>query len=417
VRARARREGSFLRDMLKNFRGVLVSDFYTAYDSFDIPQQRCLIHLMRDMNDDLLKNPFDDEFKSLAETFSSLLRTIVNTIDRYGLKKRHLNKHRKDADSFVERVAAHNFTSDVARGFAKRINKYRNMLFTFLAHDGVPWNNNNAEHAIKSFAKYRRFADGVVTENTIKDYLVMLSVCLSCEYRGIEFLKVLLGDGKRARSMGQRGFPPFRPKLRGSWNRHLVSASNHQPALGRKEGSGAGQETEKCQTLVLNKALPEILYSVTRSLRGMRFRTAFAVDLWPVKIVQAELEDVFGIVSRRFRETMRRRRTIIVAAKNMRFDRPDSATGLMGRYVVISISDGGHIVSAKNSLSLPDRNAVEPGSDRSLNQVYAFAKAAGGAATIVSSRTARNVATTIVRIYLAPYSAKHEHRSVVGFAS
>jgi predicted RecB family nuclease len=411
------REGSFLRDMLKKFRGVLVSDFYTAYDSFDIPQQRCLIHLMRDMNDDLLKNPFDDEFKSLAETFSSLLRTIVNTIDRYGLKKRHLNKHRKDANKFVERVAVHNFTSDVARGYAKRINKYRNMLFTFLAHDGVPWNNNNAEHAIKSFAKYRRFADGVVTENTIKDYLVMLSVCLSCEYRGIEFLKVLLGDGKRGRSMGQRGFPPFRPKLSGSSNSHLVSTSNNQLALGRKEGSCAGQETEKCKILGLNKALPRILYNVTRSARGIRFRTAFAVDLWPVKIVQAELEDVFGIVSRRFRETMRGRQTIIVAAKNIRFDRPDSATGLIGRYVVISISDGGHVVSANNSLPLLDRNAGELGSDQSLNQLYAFAKAAGGAATIVSTRTARNVVTTIVRIYLAQYSAKHEHQSVVGFES
>jgi hypothetical protein len=35
---RKSREGSFLGDMLKQFRGVLVSDFYTAYDSFDIPQ-------------------------------------------------------------------------------------------------------------------------------------------------------------------------------------------------------------------------------------------------------------------------------------------------------------------------------------------------------------------------------------------
>jgi hypothetical protein len=116
----------------------------------------------------------------------------------------------------------------------------------------------------------------------------------------------------------------------------------------------------------------------------MRFRTAFAADLGPVKIVQAELEDVFGIVSRRFRETMRRRRAIIVAAKNSRFDKPNSATGLRGRYVVISISDGGHVVSANNSFPRLDRNAVEPGSDQSLNQVYAFAKAAGGAATIVS---------------------------------
>src|ERR1035437_2981180 len=413
---RKSREGSFLGDMLKQFRGVLVSDFYTAYDSFDIPQQRCLIHLMRDMNDDLLKNPFDDEFKSLAETFSSLLRTIVNTIDRYGLKKRHLNKHRRDANKFVERIAVHNFTSEVARGYARRINKYRNMLFTFLAHDGVPWNNNNAEHAIKSFAKYRRFADGVVTENTVKDYLVMLSVCLSCEYRGIEFLKVLLGDGKRGRSMGQRGFRPFRPKLRGSSNSHLVSTtSNDQLALGRKDRPCAGQETEKCKTLVLNRALPRILYNVTRSMRGIRFRTAFAVDLWPVTIIQSELEDVFSIVSRSFRETMRRRQTIIIAARNIRFDKPESATGLIGRYVVISISDGGHVVSANNPLPLLDRNAIELGSDQSLNQVYAFAEAAGGAATIMSTRTARNVVTTIVRIYLVQYCAKHEHQSVVGF--
>ena len=50
------REGSFLAEMLKTFKGVLVSDFYTAYDVANVPQQRCLIHLMRDMNDDLLKN-------------------------------------------------------------------------------------------------------------------------------------------------------------------------------------------------------------------------------------------------------------------------------------------------------------------------------------------------------------------------
>jgi hypothetical protein len=67
--------------------------------------------------------------------------------------------------------------------------------------------------------------------------------------------------------------------------------------------------------------------------------------------------------------------------------------------VVISISDGGHVVSTNNSLPRLDRNAVEPGSDRSFNQVHAFAKAAGGAATIVSTRTARNVATTIVRFF------------------
>ena len=89
---RRSREGSFLPDMLDGFKGVLVSDFFTAYDSLDLSQQRCLVHLMRDFNEDLLKHPFDDQLKSIATRFSSLLKGIVDTIDRYGLKKRHLNK-------------------------------------------------------------------------------------------------------------------------------------------------------------------------------------------------------------------------------------------------------------------------------------------------------------------------------------
>ncbi|MCA6110921.1 IS66 family transposase [Bradyrhizobium cenepequi] len=41
--------------------GVLVSDFYSAYDGLPCLHQRCLIHLMRDMNRAILDNPFDQE--------------------------------------------------------------------------------------------------------------------------------------------------------------------------------------------------------------------------------------------------------------------------------------------------------------------------------------------------------------------
>jgi len=45
-------------------------------------------------------------------------------------------------------------------------------LFTFLEHDGVPWNNNNAEHAIKAFVRLRNIiggAPGDANDNTIND--------------------------------------------------------------------------------------------------------------------------------------------------------------------------------------------------------------------------------------------------------
>jgi hypothetical protein len=65
-------------------------------------------------------------------------------------------------------------------------------MFTFLEHDGVPWNNTNAEHAIKAFAKYRRDADGRFTESTLKDYLVLASVLETCAFNNVNGLKFLL---------------------------------------------------------------------------------------------------------------------------------------------------------------------------------------------------------------------------------
>ena len=66
------------------FEGVLVSDFFTAYDSLNCPQQKCLIHLMRDINDDLRKDPYNQEMRSIAEPFGRLLKEIVLAIDRFG---------------------------------------------------------------------------------------------------------------------------------------------------------------------------------------------------------------------------------------------------------------------------------------------------------------------------------------------
>jgi hypothetical protein len=74
--------------------------------------------------------------------------------------------------------------SEAAKKYQNRIDKYGNRLFTFLDYDGVPWNNNNAEHAIKTFARYRRFADGRFTKTSLSNYLVILSVFKTCEYRG-----------------------------------------------------------------------------------------------------------------------------------------------------------------------------------------------------------------------------------------
>jgi hypothetical protein len=189
---RPSREGSFLAEMLGTFSGVLVSDFYTAYDSVSCEQQKCLVHLVRELDEDLIHNSLDAPYKEMARKFGTLLRTIIGTVDRYGLKKRHLGKHQREVRRFLRGIERLDRCSELVDKYRKRFVKYGAKMFTFLDHDGVPWNNNNAEHAIKRFAKYRRNANGRYTERSLKEYLVLASVLETCEFNNVNVLKFLL---------------------------------------------------------------------------------------------------------------------------------------------------------------------------------------------------------------------------------
>jgi hypothetical protein len=181
------RESAILEEVLDGFTGVLVSDFYAAYDSVPCAQQKCLIHLMRDINEDLHRNPFDDELKDLARRFGMLLREIVATIDLHGLKARQLAKHVRSAEGFIEHVVAINCSTEDGLALKKRIEKNRDKLFTFLKHDGVPWNNNNAEHAVRAFTRLRNVINTSTPKGT-REYATLLSIQQTLKYHGMGFL-------------------------------------------------------------------------------------------------------------------------------------------------------------------------------------------------------------------------------------
>jgi len=185
------RDGDAVQSLLKDFKGVLVSDFYAVYDGIDCPQQKCLIHLIRDLNDDLLKQPFNEELKELVQHFAGLVKPMVETVDRHGLKSHFLRKHKVFVERFYKNLSKHAYKSEIAVKYKKRFDKNRDKLFTFLDYDGVPWNNNNAEHAIKAFAALRKVIGGTSTNKGIRDYLILLSICETCKYKGVSFLDFL----------------------------------------------------------------------------------------------------------------------------------------------------------------------------------------------------------------------------------
>jgi hypothetical protein len=120
-----------------------------------------------------------------------LVKPMVETVDRRGLKKRFLKKHRFPVERFHQRLAGGYGSGEATKKIVERLQKNRNKMFTFLDFDGVPWNNNNAEHAVKAFASLRRVIEGPTTEKGLHDFLVLLSICETCKYKRVDFLDFL----------------------------------------------------------------------------------------------------------------------------------------------------------------------------------------------------------------------------------
>ena len=177
---------------------------------------------MRDLNQEILDHPYDEELKQIVTSFSVLLKPMIETVDRYGLKKHYLRKHQVPVARFYHFLNNADCKSEAAIKCKQRFEKNRDKLFTFLEHDGVPWNNNNAEHAIKAFAALRDIVQGSWTEKAVGEHLVLLSICQTCKYMGVDFLDFLRSgekdihafaesrSGRRGRTQASQpaGLPP-----------------------------------------------------------------------------------------------------------------------------------------------------------------------------------------------------------------
>ena len=129
---------------------------------------------------------------------------MVGTVDRHGLKSHFLRKHWVSVDRFYRMLPTMPLKSDAAVKLRDRLQKNRGKLFTFLGFDGVPWNNNNAEHAVKAFATLRKVIGGSSTEKGIREYLILLSICETCKYKGLDFLDFLRSGEKNIDAFASR---------------------------------------------------------------------------------------------------------------------------------------------------------------------------------------------------------------------
>ena len=185
------RETDMIEEVLTNYNGILISDFYSGYDSLKCKHQKCWVHLIRDMNDDLWKYPFDIEYEKIVLELRNLIIPIFESIAKYGSKKYHLNKLKKSIIKFYDNIIINkNYNSDIAIKYQKRLEKYWNRLFTFIEYDNVPWNNNMAERRLRHLAVQRKISSHF--NNGIHVYLLFLGIMQTRRFQKKSFFKFLL---------------------------------------------------------------------------------------------------------------------------------------------------------------------------------------------------------------------------------
>jgi hypothetical protein len=186
------REATIVRELLAGYDGVLISDFYGGYDAMTCRQQKCLVHLIRDLNEDLWRAPFDAEFEHFVLAVKNLIVPILDAANRYGLKKRHFGKFSKSVERFYQTViTGQHYRSALTLAYQKRFQRYQSSLFTFLEFDGIPWNNNMAERALRHLAVQRKIS-GSFYEAVAPQYLLLLGIAQTCRFQGKSVLQFLL---------------------------------------------------------------------------------------------------------------------------------------------------------------------------------------------------------------------------------
>ena len=182
-------------ELLKDFKGILISDFYSGYDSLKCKHQKCWVHLIRDLNEDLYKNPYDTEYEKFILELRSLIIPIFESIKKFGLKKCHFNKFKKGIGAFYNQVIlSENYSSETTLKYQTRLKKHWKNLFTFIEFDNIPWNNNMAERGLRHLAVQRKISTQF--NNGLKDYLIFLGIMQTCRFQKKSFLKFLLSEKK-----------------------------------------------------------------------------------------------------------------------------------------------------------------------------------------------------------------------------
>ena len=163
---RGRDKGVVDEALGESFSGVLVSDFYAAYDHYPGLKQRCWAHLLRDIHDLKTLYPEDAKLARWAAAVHNLYAQAKSFSHPQAGKRRlaQLELERKllaRCSPFLDDPLA------VQGKLCRRIERFIKELFVFVAEPDVPSENNAAERSLRHLVTSRKISGGTRSDQSL----------------------------------------------------------------------------------------------------------------------------------------------------------------------------------------------------------------------------------------------------------
>jgi transposase len=133
----------------KDYGGILITDFYSAYNRLPGRKQKCLVHLLREMRQLRFKDS-SEAFLKYHKILRRILRDALSLKERQGTLRVKIYERR--IRLLKERLflwSCREYRNRSLKRLAKRFLKHWIHLLTFLEIPGISFNNNLAERMIR----------------------------------------------------------------------------------------------------------------------------------------------------------------------------------------------------------------------------------------------------------------------------
>lgn len=181
------------------FGGVLVTDFYAAYSVYLGRHQRCWVHLLRDLHDLKKQPPHDPTVEEEGvEEWVQAVKAVYDRAKAWKPPRPNTRFEEKDRQHAQGRFEAE--LRDLAKPhlslptapqhtLAKRIERFLQELFAFVADPRVPSDNNGAERSLRPSVIARKISGGTRSAKGSKTRTTLMTLFATWKLQGKDLLE------------------------------------------------------------------------------------------------------------------------------------------------------------------------------------------------------------------------------------